>query len=200
MERDPPLAGQTPIDDLSGLRVRLRTQAELNAAEAENIRKAIVKHLAGPARPVRAGLDVRAVLRLHHDMFGDVWNWAGTLRTRELNMGSAPGRIEVDLHNLMENLRTWKKSGTPSIEQAARLHHGAVRIHPFLNGNGRWARMLANVWLRRLGGRAIEWPEATVGTSSVIRDEYLVAIRAADRGEFTLLIALHERFVGGGGK
>src|SRR6266851_437586 len=24
-----------------------------------------------------------------------------------------------------------------------------ARIHPFLNGNGRWSRMLANIWLKR---------------------------------------------------
>lgn len=52
-----------------------------------------------------------------------------------------------------------------------------VAIHPFLNGNGRWARMLANIWLKRNGHPITEWPEATISFKSVIRDEYLAAIR-----------------------
>ena len=46
----PLLPGQTAIDDLSGLRLRkIRTVAELNAAESENIRRAMVRYLT--ARP-----------------------------------------------------------------------------------------------------------------------------------------------------
>jgi len=44
---DAPIPGQTPLDDLSGLRdKRILTTAELNSAEAENIRKATLKYLA----------------------------------------------------------------------------------------------------------------------------------------------------------
>ncbi|MHC5015872.1 MAG: hypothetical protein ACYTGM_15425 [Planctomycetota bacterium] len=39
--------GETPIDDLSGLKMQgITTRAELNQVEAENIRKAVVKYLA----------------------------------------------------------------------------------------------------------------------------------------------------------
>lgn len=195
MRRAKPIRGQTPIDDLSGLKIKgLRTQRELNALEAENIRKAVLKYLA--ARPTRrsARFDARWALKLHAEMFGDVWAWAGTVRTRETNLGSPPHRVETDLHNLIEDLRAWEKSGMPLVEQAARLHHGAVRIHPFLNGNGRWARMLANIWLRVNDAPIVEWPEKTIGTASVIRGEYLEAVRRADQGDFSALIALHERY------
>ena len=75
-----------------------------------------------------------------------------------------------------------------------RLHHRAVGIHPFPNGNGRWARMLANIWLKRHGHAITEWPEETIGSMSVIRDEYLTAIRASDEGDEGPLWALHQRF------
>ena len=55
------------------------------------------------------------------------------------------------------------------IEQAVVLHHLAVQIHPFPNGNGRWARMVANIWLKLHGGEATEWPETVIGTASTIR-------------------------------
>lgn len=44
------------------------------------------------------------------------------------------------------------------IDDAALLHYRAVKIHPFPNGNGRWSRMLANVWLRKHGAKPTVWP------------------------------------------
>jgi Fic family protein len=75
-----------------------------------------------------------------------------------------------------------------------RFHHRAVRIHPFLNGNGRWARMLANVWLKRHAHPITAWPEKTIGSQSMIRDEYVAAIRSADKGDEEPLREIHQRF------
>lgn len=189
------IPGQTPIDDISGLKLRhVRTTAELNAAEAENIRKAAAKYIL--VRPTRrsARFDVAWMKRLHTEMFGEVWTWAGQFRKRETNIGSRPHQIEVDLHGIVQDLGAWEKAGMPLLEQAVRLHHGTVRVHPFPNGNGRWSRMLANIWLRLHDGPLVVWPEATIGASSEVRDEYLRAVRLADKGDMAKLIALHERF------
>jgi Fic-DOC domain mobile mystery protein B len=195
MVPDPPIPGQTPLDDISGLKVKgIRTPAELNAAEAENIRKATVKYLGGKPTRRSARFDVAWMLKLHAEMFGQVWTWAGKLRKRETNIGSPPHQIETDLHNLAADLTVWEQSGMSLLEQAVRLHHAAVRIHPFPNGNGRWSRMLANIWLKFHDANPIEWPETTIGNASTIRTDYLAAVRAADHGDFTQLLALHERF------
>lgn len=198
MRPDPPIPGQTPLDDLSGLRIRsIRTTAELNAAEAENIRAAMVKYLAGRPTARAAPFTVRWLCRVHGEMFGDVWTWAGTLRRSQTNIGCPPHDIEARLHNLVEDLLAWRSSGMPLLEQAVRLHHVAVQIHPFLNGNGRWSRLVSNIWIKREGGAPIEWPEATIGAASVIRGAYLDAIRAADAGAYAPLIELHARFATG---
>mgnify|MGYP001446380877 CR=1 FL=1 len=195
MVDEEPIPGETPLDDLSGLRVQgITTKAALNAVEAENIRKAIVKYLASRPTSRAAPFDVAWMLRLHQEMFGDVWKWAGNRRTHETNIGSIPRSIEVELHELQADLSAWRDSSMPLLEQAVRLHHRAVRIHPFANGNGRWARMLANIWLMLHGAEPIEWPESTIGTSSVIRDEYLTAVKLAASGDYSSLLALHERF------
>ena len=65
--------------------------------------------------------------------FGTGRIWAGTLRKRKTNIGTPPDRIETELPALVADLRAWEKSGMPLVEQAARLHHAAVRIHPFLS-------------------------------------------------------------------
>lgn len=135
------------------------------------------------------------MLRLHREMFGRAWTWAGAIRTHENNMGSQPHRIQVELLELERDLATWSGTSMSLVEQAVHLHHRPVRIHPFPNGNGRWARMLASIWLARHGGRLIEWPEATTGSAGGIRGEYLAAVKAADSGDAQELPVLHERYL-----
>lgn len=198
MAFEPPIPGQTPIDDISGLRDRsIRTQSALNAAEAENIRKAVVKYLAARPTARAAPFDLAWTRRLHAEKFGDVWEWAGAFRKRELNIGSVPHGIAIDMQGLLDDLIAWAEHDMPRIEQAVRLHHRAVQIHPFLNGNGRWSRMLSNIWLKLHGSDVVEWPEATIGVESSVRAEYLAALRHADLGDYRPLVELHERFVGG---
>ncbi|TVS08746.1 MAG: mobile mystery protein B, partial [Phycisphaerales bacterium] len=183
MAFEPPIPGQTPIDDVSGLRDRsITTQAALNEAEAENIRKAVMRYLASKPSRRLAPFDVAWCRRLHGEMFGDVWSWAGEFRRTELNIGVPAHAIEIELHALLEDLRAWQEHGVPMLEQGARLHHGAVRVHPFLNGNGRWARMLANIWLKLNGEPIVEWQERIIGSESAARGEYLRAVKAADNG------------------
>jgi Fic-DOC domain mobile mystery protein B len=189
-----PLPGETPID-VSGLRIKgIGIRAELNRAEAENVRKAVVRYLA--ARPSRrsAPFTLTWVKRLHRQMFGDVWAWAGEFRRENLNLGCDWHQVPFQVQTLLDDLAFWERQGDELPGQAARLHHRAVRVYPFLNGNGRWARMLANVWLKRHRHPVTAWPEETIGKKSVIRHEYLAAVRAADEGDEGPLIALHRRF------
>ena len=60
--------------------------------------------------------------------------------------------------------------------------------------NGRWSRLLANIWLKLHKLPLTEWPEDVIGATSAIRDDYLAAIRAADTGDFAPLIEMHRRF------
>ena len=191
------LPGETPIDDISGLRIKgISTRAELNAAEAENILKATLKYFASrPSRRI-APFSVAWMLKLHREMFGDVWSWAGEIRSCDLNIGVPFYQVRADLHTLAEDLATWRKFEHDVVEQAARLHFRSVRIHPFLNGNGRWARMLANILLKQNRSPIIEWPEEVIGTESKIRGEYIAALKEADKGDDQPLIALHRRFLG----
>jgi Fic-DOC domain mobile mystery protein B len=188
-----PIPGETPIDP-SGLKINVRNRAQLNYREAENIRKAVLKYLAKKPSSRTAPFDLSWAKQLHKEMFGDVWDWAGDFRIENLNIGVKWEHVETSLETLLGNLRCWDQM--PLIEQAARLHYQAVRIHPFKNGNGRWARMLANIWLKLQGSVYTDWPEETSGTAkkSVIRDEYIDAIKQADNGELEPLIKLHRRF------
>jgi Fic-DOC domain mobile mystery protein B len=191
-----PIPGETPIDP-SGLRDRsITTRLELNKAELKNITKAHVKYLAAAPTKRMAPFDYAWLLHLHKEMYRDVWKWAGRLRQEDLNLGVPWRQVSEQVLALTHDLPCWSESGMSLLEQATRLHYRAVWIHPFSNGNGRWARLLANVWLRRHGAPLVLWPEESIGQESPIRDDYLKALKAADDGDFGPLLALHTQHAG----
>lgn len=105
-----------------------------------------------------------------------------------------PGNREVDLKNLLDDAAYWREQRQIGIiESSVILHHRAVTIRPFENGNGRWARRLANIWLKQAGTPVVAWPEQTFGVASPIRDRYLFAICTADDGDYGPLIDIHKR-------
>jgi Fic-DOC domain mobile mystery protein B len=186
------LPGETPIDDTSGLLVPgITTRRDLNIAEAKNIRKALVKYFARSPTPELAPFTFEWSINLHREMFGEVWSWAGIFRTSNFNIGVPFTQVQERLFNLLEDLHSWNQHGMEMVEQAARLHHVAVQIHPFVNGNGRWGRMLTNLWLAIQTDQYIEWPEVSIGSISPIRDEYLAALKAADAGDYDPFIIMH---------
>jgi fido (protein-threonine AMPylation protein) len=128
-------------------------------------------------------------------MFGNVWRWAGSPRRENLNIGVPWHLIEIRLQDLLADLSQWEIDWPSVLEQAVHLHYRAVCIHPFKNGNGRWSRMLGNIWLRLHGHPITMWPEPTIGAGSVVRAEYLGALKCADEAsDMAPLVELHKRF------
>ena len=194
---DAAISGETPIDP-SGLKIKgITTRSQLSDAEAQSIRPVLVKYLSRkPSRRI-APFDLDWCQKLHREMFGAVWEWAGQIRTHDLNIGLTFSAIQENLAMLLADLHAWPTFGMSPVEQAARLHFRAVQIHPFENGNGRWSRMLANIWLKQNGHGVILWPEETIGVESKIRGEYITAIRKADEGDLDWLLEIHRRFADG---
>ncbi|MHB1098607.1 MAG: mobile mystery protein B [Burkholderiales bacterium] len=150
---------------------------ELNEAEQANILEATQWAFARK----RDVLDERFLKTLHQRMFGRVWRWAGEFRLTERNIGVAPHRIGVDLRNLLDDCRYWIGQGVyPPDEIAARFHHRIVSIHPFPNGNGRHARMAADLLLASLGRPRFSWGRANLVDAGETRRAYVAALRAAD--------------------
>lgn len=140
--------GATPLDpdELEGLRQKhITTRGELNELEQANIETGLL-WLAG--RRQTAILTDEFLRELHRRLFGDVWRWAGTYRLREKNIGIDPRLISVQVRQLLGNAQYWAENKVYApLEAAARLHHELVRIHPFPNGNGRHARISADIFL-----------------------------------------------------
>jgi Fic-DOC domain mobile mystery protein B len=127
---------------------------------------------------------------LHYRLFGEVWNWAGTYRRTEKNIGIDPIDIGVQLRSLIDDARYWAEHGTyPPLEAAARLHHRMVQIHPFPNGNGCHGRIATDLYLERFfGHEPIEWTHGLdLQTDNERRAAYIAALREADSGQYVSL-------------
>ena len=151
--------GTTPLDpnELDGLKHRhITTQAELNELEQANI-IAGLRWLDRQRRP--DVLSDAFALQLHKRLFGDVWRWGGTLRRTGKNIGADPLHIEVQLRACVDDARFWFEHETyPPLEAAIRFHHRLTVIHPFPNGNGRLARIMADALLEKVYSVAwIDW-------------------------------------------
>ena len=186
--QEPEDATPLALEERDGLRLTwVTTRADLNVAEQDNIDK-------GAAWAFRARrtdmLTVEFVLRLHKRMFGDVWSWAGQYRRTERNIGIEPYLIGVQTSQLMGDAAYWVENETyEPTELAVRLHHKLVFIHPFPNGNGRHARLMADLLLRRLGAPALSWGGRSLNDLTVLRRAYIDTLRAADREDYEALIA-----------
>lgn len=163
---------------------------DLNEAEQENIVKG-----AAWARRVRSPsmtrlLDDAFARALHKRMFGDVWRWAGTYRRTERNIGIEAYRIAPELASMLDDVRYWVEHETyPADEIAVRLHHRLVAIHPFPNGNGRHARLMADLLIQRLGAEPFSWGGGSLTDLGDLRTSYLAALRAADDHDIGPLLA-----------
>jgi len=163
-------------------------RSDLNEAEQENIVKGAA--WARSRRQRNADILNEGFARsLHRRMFGDVWRWAGTFRQTERNIGIEAHRIPNDLGMMFDDVRYWVDHQTyPPDEIAVRLHHRLVAIHPFPNGNGRHARLMADLLIERLGGQPFTWGGGSLHDIGELRRQYIDALRAADNYDISGLL------------
>lgn len=202
MKTDPNWEGipdETPLADISGLipKDTVRNRRQLDVAEAANIAIPHAKYMVGRISRADAPFTFDWMIGLHKEMFCNVWKWAGKIRNFDLNIGEPGNKVEVSLFDFAKNIPFYSTKIDDLITSASIVHHRAVQIHPFTNGNGRWARLLANIWLRLHGSKPTEWPP-TMGNDGDTRKLYLSAIKKADNGDFDDLIGLHIKFTKNG--
>lgn len=184
--------GATPLalEEMEGLlHKHVTTRGQLDELEQYNIQEGLM----WLKRQKNADPFSEAFARaLHKKLFGQVWQWAGTFRQTEKNIGIDPQQIVVQLRLLLDNAQYWVEHNTyPAKELAARFHHKLVYIHLFPNGNGRHARIMADTILTVvLNEKPIDWAGGVdLQKMSDRRTEYIAALRAADAGDFAPLLA-----------
>ena len=179
--------GNTPLsaDERADLIPNLATKEELNEWERQNILEAYAWALAPNNLRRRDPL-----VDLHLRMFDQTWKWAGTYRTTEKNIGVPHHEIRDRLAALLGDARYWREQGTYAPDElAVRFHHRLVFIHPFANGNGRHARLMADVLAQRQDRPIFTWGGADLARAGDFRRRYIDALRAADANDIAPLLA-----------
>lgn len=179
--------GNTPIraEEAEQLIPRISTLAELNEYEAVNLLRA--REWAFDSRGMKSTdpLEESYIRELHRRMFDNVWKWAGTYRKTELNIGCDPKEILQRIPQLLANTRHWlDHEAFPTDEALLRFHHQLTKIHPFANGNGRHARLIADIVAVKYGQPEFTWGAGKdLVAEGDARAHYLAALRALDKSE-----------------
>lgn len=185
--------GATPLntDEIAGLKLSyISTQNELNAAEQDNILQGERWAFSKKRKEV---LTEKFMRDLHKKMFGQVWRWAGSYRVTDKSIGVEWHNIPTEMNKLIGDVRYWITNEIYSMDEiATRFHHRLVWIHPFPNGNGRWARTMADVLLVSMGYERFTWgagySNKNLGEHSSIREKYIHALQLADAKKFDELL------------
>jgi len=184
--------GTTPIDpdEAEGLfHAHVSTRGELDELEEANIQQGLTW---AQQKAIRRRTDVLTeefLFELHRQMFGDVWKWAGTVRLTDKTIGIDKFQIHTEVRKLIEDAQYWRSHQTYSPDEiAVRFHHRLVWIHPFPNGNGRHARMMADLIVQQAGEEPFSWGGGGLTNTSELRVQYIKALQEADRGNLDLLI------------
>ncbi|WP_276819189.1 Fic family protein [Mailhella massiliensis] len=126
------------------------------------------------------GFSEQDILTLHRLFFCKIQEeQAGVYRgSRIFVTGSAhkfpsPEEVPALMKEFVEQAPRWREMYHP-VEYAARLHQRLVAIHPFVDGNGRVARLLMNLALLQSGHLVTVIPP-------VLRSEYIETLETSHR-------------------
>lgn len=185
--------GATALEPDEALNLKaswIRTRSDLNIAEAAGIAQAVAKYSKYPPSSAVL-LDDLFLRQLHRDMFSSVWTWAGTYRSVELNLGINPSQVATEVRKLLGDVafRLQHVENPNSYRAlACELHHRLVWIHPFVNGNGRAARLYVDLFLKSNLQPGFTWGSLNNESPKETRREYVAALKAADNGDISRLV------------
>ena len=176
--------------ELARLIPSLSTRAQLteierrhaNAARVWAMRDAVLR---------RGDLMTEAFAReLHRRMFGGIWRGAGRYRTARCSPGWEPGQIAEGVVMFFDDAEAWLRYSTyPVHETAVRLHFRLAAIRPWFNGNGRHARLVADIVVAASEEEPLTWGSRSPrGDPGEARARYLEAMRIAESGDFKPLV------------
>jgi len=120
--------------------------------------------------------------RWEQDNILEAFNWIEKQKPENL----ITDKFILELHRRMFcNVWAWAGSN----ELAIRFHYRLVRIHIFPNGNGRHAKMMADLIIEKIYHRLpFSWGSADLSKKSTARKGYIDALKIADQDDFKALL------------
>lgn len=173
-------------------RLGITDAAELARAEAELTSYRLIELR---ARPLPGNYDLPHLQAFHRYIFGDVYDWAGELRTVSLGKGGAlfchPQHLVATADDVFTRLARDRhlrgRDRTAFVDGLTALLAEVNALHPFREGNGRTQRAFL-AQLARDAGYRIRWAELDPETNRA-------ASAAARAGDTTPLREMLDRLV-----
>lgn len=159
----------------------LTTRQEIDEAEFEGLYRAQAVSIDELTSETRFTLSY--ILQLHQLLFDNIYSFAGKLRTVNISkagflfpaaefLDSALSTFENEMLNTLPNTYSSKEQ---LVENIAKVHAELLFIHPFREGNGRVARLLANAMAVKEGYSPLHFEQITKNSM----DEYINAVQKA---------------------
>lgn len=138
-------------------KMKIKDKDLLKSAERQITSVKIAKVESG--KWIKGDFDLKHLQKMHKHIFGDIYDWAGQLRTVNIAKGEMFCRPEFMEDQLNDIFRKLKKENylkdSKTMEQVGErlgYYHGEINaVHPFREGNGRSTRMFISHLANTLG-------------------------------------------------
>lgn len=168
----------------------LKTEKEINEAEFEGFLRAEI-YLTEKLTS-RTKFNVKYILKLHAEAFKHLYDFAGKLRDVNLSKGGfpfaaakfLPQTMQTNEKDVLDSLKNSYENKEELIADIAVVHGELLFIHPFREGNGRTARLLANLMVRKEGYGSLRFEK--VGKLEF--EEYVAAVQNCGTKDYTKMI------------
>lgn len=171
----------------------IQDQSELNSVERQFV---LLKSSQAEQETIFKNIDFNFYKELHKQLFGDLYEWAGTVRSMNI---SKKGTVFCNFEDI-ERIGTLKfqrlaeqnylKELTKSrfIDELTEFYHDINMLHPFREGNGRTLRLFITLLVRNAG--------YTLNFSDCDSDLLMIATIKAAQGDLSSLKEVFSELVG----
>lgn len=168
----------------------LTTEKEINESEFEGFLKTEIYFT--EKLSVRTKFSAKYILGLHKMALSHLYSFAGKYRNVNMSKGGFPFAAAKFLpetmsefeKEILSKLKNKYESQENLIKDVAIVHGELLFIHPFREGNGRAARLLANLMLRKAGFEALKFEN--VGKREF--EEYVKAVQNCANKDYSKMI------------
>jgi len=177
----------------------IRSVREMQRVESTELVSVTRKAIDGTGADQRLTADY--IRRLHQVWLAKIYPWAGQYRGVNLSKGDFPFAAASQIPRLMEKLeRQQLHEYTPcrvgpcgdEVQLGlAAVHVELVLIHPFRDGNGRWARLVATLMALQAGLPPLDFS----GVKGREKQRYFQAVHAAVAGNLAPMMFVFERVI-----
>lgn len=139
----------------------------------------------------RTRFSEKYICQIHKLALGHLYSFAGKYRTVNMSKAGFPFAAAKYLpeimrqfdNDILSNLNTSYSNKADLINDIAVVHSELLFIHPFREGNGRTARVLANLMSRKNGYSSLKF-------ELINFDEYVYAVQNAANKDYTKMTSL----------